>query len=93
MLSWNVRGLYSDVKRAILKGVFQSVKGECLFIQETKMEVIEAQVVRSFCPWPDGQFVMSSLIGVAGGILLVWNSALWHKLDEYVGRFSVFVFV
>lgn len=32
------------------------------------MEVIEDKVVRSFGPWPDSQFVMSSSIGAAGGI-------------------------
>ena len=24
-----------------------------------------------------------------GGVILFWNDALWHKLDEFVGRFSV----
>lgn len=55
------------------------------------MEVIDAQVVRSFCPWPDGQIVTNLLISTMGVILLVWKPALWQKLEEYVGRFSVSV--
>lgn len=27
------------------------------------------------------------------GILLLWNSGLWLKLDEYIGSFSVLVLV
>ena len=34
------------------------------------MEYIDAQVFRSICLWPDGQFVLSPSIGTAGGILL-----------------------
>lgn len=42
-----------------MKGVFQTIKGQCFFIQETKVEVIDVQVFRSICPWPGGSFVMS----------------------------------
>lgn len=30
-------------------------------------------------------------MGASGGILLVWNAAFWHKLKEFVGRFTVSV--
>lgn len=52
IISWNVRGMNSVSKRAVLKGMVQSSKGECLFVQETKMEMIDDQIIRSISPWP-----------------------------------------
>lgn len=43
LISWNVRGMNSVPKRAVIKDCFRSTKGEFLFLQETKMEVINAQ--------------------------------------------------
>lgn len=48
LMSWNVRGINADLERAVLKDVFKSAKEEFLFLQEIKMEVIDA-VVRSLC--------------------------------------------
>ena len=89
LLSWNVRGMNSVSKRVVLKGMVQSFKGECLFLQETKMEIIEIQIIRSICPWSNSQFGMCPSIGASGGILLVWNAIYWQKMDEFVRRFTV----
>lgn len=89
LISWNVRGMNSSLKRAVTKGLFQSFKGECLFLQETKLENINAYVLRSICPWSNCRFVMCPLVGASGGILLVWNTTYWYKLDEFVGKYSV----
>lgn len=90
LMSWNVRGMNSVSKQAVMNGVFCCFKGECLFIQETKMEEIDYQIIRSICPWSSFQFVTSPSVGASGGILLVWNAIFWQKMDEYVGSFSVF---
>lgn len=55
------------------------------------MECINAQVFRSICPWPGGQFVLSPSVGTAGEIFLCWNSSFWQKFDEFVGCFFVSV--
>lgn len=52
LVSWNVRGMNSSSKRVVIKGVFQSIKGECLFIQGTKMVDISVQVFRSIINLP-----------------------------------------
>lgn len=51
-----------------MKGVVLSFKGECLFIQETKMENIDDQIIRLICPWFNGLFSMSHSVGASGGI-------------------------
>ena len=92
LVTWNVRGMNSVSKRAVMKGVIRSCKGECVFIQETKMEVIENQVINSFCPWSNGQFVMGPSIGSAGGILLVWNAAFGIRLMNILGKVQFLFF-
>ena len=62
-------------KRAVMKGVVHSFKGECLFILETKMENIDDQVIMLICPWSNSLFSMSPSVGALGGILLLWNRA------------------
>lgn len=57
------------------------------------MEMIEAAVVRSLCPFCDPNFVFCQSVGRSGGILLVWNSMLWQMLDVHVGVYSVSVLV
>ena len=52
------------------------------------MESIDDQIVWSFCPWRSCQYALCPSIGASRGILLVWNAALWHKLDEFVGIFT-----
>lgn len=47
LVSWNGRGMNAVLKRAMLKDVFKTVKGEFLFLEETKMEVINDVVVCS----------------------------------------------
>lgn len=86
LISWNVRGINSSLERGVTKGLFQSFKGECLFLQETKLD---AYVLRSICPWSNCRFVMCPLVGASGVILLVWNTAYWYKLDEFVWKYSV----
>lgn len=56
LISCNVCGMNSDSNRAVMKGVSHSFKGECLFIQETKMKNIGAQIIRSVCPWSNSLF-------------------------------------
>lgn len=46
LVSWNVRGMNSSSKRVVIKGVFQSIKGECLFIQGTKIVDISVPSVQ-----------------------------------------------
>lgn len=41
------------------------------------------------CPFQDPSFVFFPSSGRSGGILLVWNSRLWHKVDVFVGVYSV----
>lgn len=57
------------------------------------MEVIDGNVVRSMCAFPNADYVFAPSIGASGCIILLRNSMLWLKLDEFISSFSVPVFV
>lgn len=71
LISWNVRGMDSDSKRSMIKGVIKSAIGEFLLLWETKMEVIDAQMVRSICTFHNPSYVFRPSEGMSGGILLL----------------------
>jgi exonuclease III len=71
--------------RSLLKGW----NADVICLQETKMELITVQVVRSLwrCPYVDWLFLGSS--GASGGILLLWDKRVVEKLEDAIGYFSV----
>lgn len=54
-------------KRLVIKGAIKSIKGEFLFFQETKMDVIDDAVVSSLFPFHDPSFVFCPSTGRSGG--------------------------
>lgn len=89
LLSWNVRGMNSVDKHTVIKGVVRTTKAGFLFLQETKMDIIDVQVICSLSYFWEVYFVFALSIGASRGILLLWNSMLWTTLDVFVGSFSV----
>lgn len=89
LISWNVRGMNSPSKRAAIKGFIKSMKGELVFLLETKMEVIDSQVICSIFVFHEADFVYGPSEEASGVILLLRNSTLSKKLDVYVGSYSV----
>ena len=56
-----------------------------------KNENIDSQIIQLICPLSSCDYSVCPSVGAYGGILLVRNDDFWHKLDEFVGRFFVFV--
>ena len=64
-------------------------KADIVCLQETKMEVINIEVVRSVwgCVYVDWLYLGAT--GVSRGILLMWDRQVVEKIEECVGRFEV----
>ena len=71
ILSWNVRGLGSGVKRRMVKGVVLRLKPEVLFIQESKLKVFDSRVIQVV----GGQWLSRGVgveaVGASGGLLVL----------------------
>jgi hypothetical protein len=57
--------------------------------QETKLELISSSIVRSLWRCQHVDWCYSALRGVSSGILLIWDSRVEEKIEEYVGDFDV----
>jgi len=89
LLSWNVRGLNDNVKRAMLRNVLREWNCDLVCLQEMKLEAIELTDVRSI--WGN-QFVGYSVLratGAAGGILVLWNTYTFQLISSSCGDFSI----
>jgi len=98
IISWNVRGMNDSKKRLRIRGLLREWKADIVCLQETKMEVISREVVRSVwgCIHVDWLYLGSRrasggvlLMWDRGGVLLMWDRRVVEKIEDYVGRFVV----
>lgn len=85
ILSINIRGLGGLAKKDEIKKLIDEEKPDCIFIQETKMEVIDHNFCYSLwgnnhCDWA---FVPS--IGRSGGLLSVWGLGAFSISSSFSG--------
>jgi len=87
ILSWNVRGLNEGGKRLRVRNLIRQWKSDIICLQETKLEIISNNIVRSMwvCEFVDWCYLASC--GASCGILLMWDMRLVEKIEEYVGEF------
>lgn len=84
ILSTNIRGLGSIVKKKEVQGMKNNFKFDFCCIQETKLYSMDVNLCRQI--WGDGNFDWAArdVVGRAGGILSIWNSDVflcsssWH---------------
>jgi exonuclease III len=72
IVSWNVRGLNEKEKRLKIRGLLRDWKANIICLQETKLDCIYKEVIRSLC----GYQHVDSYLGsreASGGILLMWD--------------------
>lgn len=61
------------------------------FFQETKCSSFDFRYIRSFCPKRFDSFAYSPSVGASGGILIVWNSAVFSGCLMEVHQYAVMV--
>ncbi|KAK8539045.1 hypothetical protein V6N13_135811 [Hibiscus sabdariffa] len=83
VLSWNIRGLESWLKRKAIKSLLRKQRIEMTFIVETKLEVVSDDVVKSI--WWTGVFRYESVpsLGSLGGILVIWEQTKFDLIDIF----------
>lgn len=73
LISWNVRGLGSTLKRNAVRKLVRQERVDLLMLQETKLEEVNNSLFKQL--WGqevcEGQWVASS--GRSGGIIMLWR--------------------
>ncbi|KAK8644373.1 hypothetical protein V6N13_123682 [Hibiscus sabdariffa] len=86
VLSWNVRGLGSSVKRMAIRKVLQKHSVELVFLLETKLEQISDELVKGIW-WTDSfSFIASPSTGLSGGILVIWELGRFDICESRIDR-------
>ena len=77
ILCWNIRGLNATEKHNAVRDKIEESGCSVICLQETKMQHIDMQFLRKFTPrrFDKYDFIPSS--GASGGILCIWNSAVF----------------
>ena len=91
ILFWNVRGLNSEDRQRDVRAKIEESKCSIICLQETKVEHFDLRSIRAFCPRRFDRFAFSPSVGASGGILVIWNSAVFSGTLVEVQRFSLVI--
>ncbi|KAK1326980.1 hypothetical protein QJS10_CPA01g01725 [Acorus calamus] len=81
----------TPLKKAAIKDVVMTNGVQLVSIQETKMEKITPADLRILGTGKLNDFVVKPSTGPLGGILMMWDGAVWNKINSAIGEFSVAV--
>lgn len=88
-LSWNVRGINSQVKWDNIRAKIDESSCHILCLQETKRESFDMQYLKKFCPRHLNQFAFAPSNGASGGLLTVWNGNQFRGEVMLINSFSI----
>ncbi|XP_058185545.1 uncharacterized protein LOC131302757 [Rhododendron vialii] len=83
IISWNIRGLWSLVKKRFLYKLIKKRKPDMVLIQETKLEAMDFFSVQRLWGSGDFDFAFSSASGASGGLLVIWKK-VFFKAENIV---------
>jgi exonuclease III len=83
--------LNSDKHQRALRSKIEESQCSIICVQETKCEVIDHKLIRNCCPKRFDSFVYSPSVGASGGILVLWNSAVFSGSLVELQRYGVIV--
>ncbi|KAK8573835.1 hypothetical protein V6N13_096766 [Hibiscus sabdariffa] len=84
VLSWNVRGLGSSVKRSAIRRILRQQHIEMVFLVETKLGVMPEAIIKSIW-WTDSfSFIVSTSMGLSRGIVFIWEVGKFDVIDSFL---------
>ncbi|GLT33573.1 hypothetical protein SLA2020_081470 [Shorea laevis] len=92
IISFNVRGLGSLIKRKEIFRLVRREKPDFLFIQETKLEEVEVSLCKMLWFSDDFDWVMQKSVGNSGGMLCIWNNKRFVQKSMFEGRGFIGIF-
>jgi hypothetical protein len=85
VLTMNIRGLGSRVKRRKVRELVASEKVDFLALQETKLEVVTEALIYGLWGGDDCDWSYTSAVGNSGGILSIWRKSLFVSVFSFSG--------
>jgi exonuclease III len=91
ILNWNIRGINSDKKWNALSNKIDECGCDIICLQETKRENFDSKYIKNFCPKKFSKFAFVPSMGASGGLIIIWNGALFDGTLEFQNDFSISV--
>ncbi|KAL4278182.1 hypothetical protein GQ457_03G030870 [Hibiscus cannabinus] len=92
-VSWNIRGLGRWEKKAAVKNVMKKLRVCVLFIQESKLRLVNSKTVRQISGLTNKyNFSFIASEGAAGGLISLWDPDFF-KCESVVGSKSYIVLI
>ncbi|GJW41141.1 RNA-directed DNA polymerase, eukaryota [Tanacetum coccineum] len=91
ILSLNIQGLGPKAKKQWVKDLCCHNKINFLSLQETKIESVDAFVVRSLWGNMSFEYLFSPSVGNYKGVLCVWDRASFTKINVFISNYFVLV--
>lgn len=93
IMSWNVRGSGSRLKRGSIKEVVFKEDRNILVLQELKREEVKRRFISSIWKSRFKEWVFLPSMGRSRGILVVWDVRRVNVVESLIGDFSVSIHV
>ncbi|KAH7860022.1 hypothetical protein Vadar_008237 [Vaccinium darrowii] len=86
IISWNIRGMCSSVKKRYVSSIIKEQKPDIIFIQETKLEQLDSFQIKKM--WYDSEVQVESVNaeGLSGGLLSMWNAQMFKAEEVILNR-------
>ncbi|KAK2975216.1 hypothetical protein RJ640_003115 [Escallonia rubra] len=80
IISWNVRGLNKQSKRASIAATIRSWKADIICLQESKLNVVDSFIISSLWHGRDIQWDYNPAIGTAGAFIF----CAWSQVQDFI---------
>ena len=78
IITWNVRGFNASEKRGRIKQLLESIKGDIILLQETKLS--EQFFDKTLAKWTNWLSVHVEGHGASRGLEILWNAKSIHGI-------------
>jgi hypothetical protein len=77
VLCWNVQGLNGEGRQHAVRSKIEESTCDIIYLQETKCESMDWHFIRKFAPKRFDNFPFSPSVGASGGMIVLWNFAVF----------------
>ena len=89
IMNWNLRGINSEKKWLALSSKIDESGCDIICLQETKRESFDLDYIKKICPKKFNKFEYLPSVGASGGIIVIWNGALFKGELAFQNEFSI----
>ncbi|XP_058732688.1 uncharacterized protein LOC131604250 [Vicia villosa] len=89
IMSFNIRGCGSAIKRRRLRKMMDIGHEDMVFLQETKTQVVDFNFVRSLWGADDCEWSCKESVGASGGMIIIWKKGIINPIFSFNTEGSV----